>query len=1275
MISASRVNSQPQTPVNSDPMMASASQPLVSVQSVPQGILPASDNPRTQGDRELAPLVGKALLQIKGDPRTDEALMVHNIPPNSTFGQWWSQLGRSMQSQPVVDWMRSVGINPDTVNIAPNSGRIAYQLFPYAPVTPGEADPLDDQGWSQVAGPVQEAARVVGGGSGNTFKPPLSENSSSAPLWLVNHFYREQEHILPAHAHERAADLARDTAFPELDKPRYAGLHLIRSEDELNRQKTVLGNIHNQYSLAGELKYLAAQQTETGYWSGRIPEYLKKTSIGIHADSASAKEQSPGDVTTLSLEAFIQENGWDIPTTSEQVSNLSNALMRPELNAPVLGNYGGALAWPEPLDQTSQLQLRGDLRHGKFGDIDVSSFRNVLEYLMQGTTFSQSALRHPQRVLETLVNSPKGQALGRAIQAKFEARSVKGSVNDWLLAALSVDQDASVARISWGGTAPPSHACAKGPSAVAGVDMAQTSHWGKPPSYAVQNLINELQATGKASSPEKAALQAHVLLSSRAPEFLVKEIPPGVLYGTHSWVSFTTAVARLEEQAPGSTASMTYSDVMSHADIAPISANERQIEYAAQQKALKVWGRVNGIVPSLDVSEAQMMQVRAAFDAQINELKEACGAQSAQMPVRNEMALAHLQKVLPDMDATSLQEKCITLDPPHSLFPGPYSVLDLYMDRNLFDRPQIETPVRFRGNTRGHATNNKWVSSSNAVDINDVLAKTKNLPDISNEFQQAFKTYSNTIERGVKAQVKSMITKLPLEDRKDLEYGKITIAREIKETPINKKNANRDRVNEGVVLVKTERGPRVHTYEINLKNGKISKRPNLGELKSDPKFNTVEGVHLRGSRREFEEIVPSGDYTPGVSDEKTDPLHDVPLSFTSERTSYIVDAVVKDIDMPSINKAAAGLTTFDTEVPFSKKAKEFFLNLIPLRSAIKNFQAGKIAEGFGDLALDVFGFVVGLGAAVKGAKVLAAGASAFAKAARAVKIIGRAALGSLNPLSGAEDIARGVLKLGGKALNWGGNGINQLRGALRRGDLPSLLKKPGIAEGTLKAANAGDEIRQIAKLDDTTGQWHTLDLKTKQPYGKPLENFQPKALSSDELKDNITSLYRTIDEKAELDICYATALRTAQADKKITDRTFKTVIAQVFNGGTPRYNELMKITPQTLKDTFNASDITESGIVTFVSKNGYNEGKITHAAYIQKTSNGDLYLYHSNSHALDSHLGGLQVQPATAGKSNVYKLGSEQQAGLQDFMNSGPGYSIAFTPSSTLNAHVTHLSK
>lgn len=107
------------------------------------------------------------------------------------------------------------------------------------------------------------------------------------------------------------------------------------------------------------------------------------------------------------------------------------------------------------------------------------------------------------------------------------------------------------------------------------------------------------------------------------------------------------------------------------------------------------------------------------------------------------------------------------------------------------------------------------------------------------------------------------------------------------------------------------------------------------------------------------------------------------------------------MDLPAVERYAKGATTFDTELPFYKALEEIALNLIPFRSAIKNFIDGNVGEGITDLAFDIFGFAIGLGTAAKGAKALAAGASALSKLGRAGKIIGRAAVGALNPVGGA----------------------------------------------------------------------------------------------------------------------------------------------------------------------------------------------------------------------------------------------------------------------------------
>ncbi|WP_338493595.1 hypothetical protein VRB73_12285 [Pseudomonas trivialis] len=64
------------------------------------------------------------------------------------------------------------------------------------------------------------------------------------------------------------------------------------------------------------------------------------------------------------------------------------------------------------------------------------------------------------------------------------------------------------------------------------------------------------------------------------------------------------------------------------------------------------------------------------------------------------------------------------------------------------------------------------------------------------------------------------------------------------------------------------------------------------------------------------------------------------------------------MELPAVKRYAKGATTFETQVPTYRIVEEIVLNLIPFRSAIKNFIDGKTLEGFVDLAFDIFGFAV-----------------------------------------------------------------------------------------------------------------------------------------------------------------------------------------------------------------------------------------------------------------------------------------------------------------------------
>ncbi len=1008
----------------------------------------------------------------------EKNVTINTIAPDATFGQWWAQLKDAFHSPEARQWIEEKGINTSSIKLNPQSGQISFKrqrhLDPEQKLhTVGQ----DDWQWAALSRPILQAARVISAEHPDTtFTPPATDLDQPVPYWLVGRFYKEQLNLTGPSMRQRAAEIVRDQGFTKLDPGTFSRLIQSRSEDALQNQKAHLGDTHDRYQAVAELRHLAASMEGGIEYIGQINDELKNRTIELSFDSTYPPSRTAPS-NKVSLLQFLEDHGWDIPANHEQLVNLATALSTLTPKAPINGNLGGALAWPVPLDQNSVEQLRTDIRAGMFGDIALAPFDNVLDYLLNNRPVSAEEWSNPRALIEALISSSRGKALGSAIQSTFEARTVKGSTSDWLLAALSIESngtaDGGVNRQSSG--------------QIEGYPLVTPENTGKPCATILKELAGHLVAKGRAASPEKAAVLAHLLLARRAPEFLVKNIPNQVTVGTHSWVSFVTATARLEAKAPGASATMSYAQIMLAASTAPITDAERQVEYAAQNEAIKDWGVANGM--SYAVDKATLATVREAFNAQIRELKEASETQQPTMPTTKAIALEQLKKALPGMDPELFEKKCITSQPSSRYFPGPYSILDMFIDgRGLLGVPDSADNWGEHGRsfikslTSGAISIDPdgkpaaWVSSSDAININDVLVTLKQLPPPLDAFSKTFSDYANTVKKTTAAQLKLLISKLPLEDRKNLEFGKLSIRKEIRYL----RNDDLKRVAPGVLLVKTERNGNIMTYAIDRLKGTVTKQPDQSYKEYAPSTGLT---HISRGKR-FDVVEPSGKYSPGITEENNT-AQNAPNSFSSLRTQYIVDAMIADMDLPAVKKFAKGATTFETEVPTYKIIEEVALGLIPFRSAIKNFIDGKVGDGLVDLAFDIFGFAVGLGVAAKGAKALTIGASALSKLARAGKVIGRATVGALNPLGGIDDLARGVVSLGRAAHK----GVKYLRGSYRNVNLLELAKKPDITEGTYKLSNSTLESRSLAKFDEATHKWYAFDPRTQQAYGKPLNNF------------------------------------------------------------------------------------------------------------------------------------------------------------------------------------------
>ncbi|WP_146118136.1 hypothetical protein [Pseudomonas poae] len=1005
---------------------------------------------------------------------TGELGHIDNIPPSSSFAQWWSHLHNLMESSPFLIWARSNHIDrsrPIEINHRDNliTAVVDGKLKSFSGFTEGYL-------WTSMMAPIMQAAKTLTSTSAYIYAPLPGNHGSTANYREVADFYGEAITGLTREAlNTRAEELERTKAFGP------ARLSPERSEPVLRNAQARLAEIYNNKVASSKLiniiieaKNLRTTRTPRGQppTSERLQAFildkLDKTKLTLHSDSFNSRLY---ENRTVSLDNYITDMGLELPKSVEELLNLGQSLDAPPLAPPPYGNFGGALSRQAPLSDADRLNIRTSLRQNTLGISGLQNYETsdgLLGYLTRNEMFSPSELNNPAKFIQTLLATPKAQALGLALQEKFDGISTPQSNNDWVLTALGLTLDSESEA---GNTSSPIR------TGVAGFDLARHEHWGKHPSAVVAGLAEHLVAKGKASL-EMAPIAAHLLLSRRAPAFLVKDIPDKVKYGSHSWVSFTTAVARLEHEAPGATSHMTYAEVMKRAYLGPVTERERQIEQQAQWDALKDWGVANGILQlnTLDnYTDEQMSTVTRAFNEQIAVLTEASTALSSPMPERKQMALDELKRVYGDH--IPFEKQCINSVPEQRDFPGPYSVLDLYLQGNI-----------------GSAPGWYWDAGEH-FDFRDISAKAGRLADINARFKTELPQYFSSAEKAISTQVKHLIATLPLEDRKQIEYGKITTfeAFDVSSMPYSTNVITETKV-PNTLVIKAELGGNTIVYTLNVRENTLRRWAG----------------HLPPS---LKPLTPSGSYSAGLTDEHD--TRDTPKSFTSERTQYIADALVESVGMRKLADEAKGQTTFDTEVPFYKRGREFLLNLIPLRSAIVNFQAGNVKDGLIDLAFDAFGFAVALGVTAKSAKALHAGASAVSKFAHGAKILGRAALGTLNPLDGIGDIGRSFVSGAQKIWSSSAHELKVLRGLTHTTnsfDLVSASKHyDSSAYGTYRVNSQILETPAILQ----EGKWYAYNPRTGTAYGTPLQDFLPSAhIDAQGLGDwaTATSSRSTVDE-------------------------------------------------------------------------------------------------------------------------------------------------------------------
>ena len=841
--------------------------------------------------------------------------------------------------------------------------------------------------------------------------------------------------------------------------------------------KTACGDSCNWNTLAQQLRALIAGlkrqfpgvalapgETSTAF-AAELAVRLQRSTMSVCEDSTYCRQQTLAPEQRVSLEAFLKGSGLGVPKSWAGLLELTHTIAK-RAQAHPLGNFSGALSWPIPLgiqEQRSIISLLSGDRSGLPGLPLADIHKGALGYLLSGSAVADADLQAPTMVIETLLGAPKAQALGRAIQTRLGGFATDSSLNEYVLAAIQLGLD-------------PESCEAPARNHVAGFDLARRENWGQRPSLIIDSLSRHLLDKGRVTA-HTANLGARLLLARSAPAFLVKHIPASVTYGSLAWTQLVIATARIEADSPGRALNLTYAEVLTYAEQVATSAPTLQY---IRQGALADWGRINGVLPADAPTSAEYEATRVEYNLQLEALKTASTLVGTPMPNRREMALAALKAAYPNLapdifEAQSLV-RVFRVPGRTGQFPGARSMLDVVM----------------HGEKLG--TDEHWESRDKRIPVAGFCAMyNAGKLDVASTFKTQYEQAITAAEKGHQGVAQYLLSTLPPQDRTNLEYGKLaffhtndyTMAMDMTSKPTLRTRGH-------TLRVKTTLGGEVNIYEIDTKNARVEKQ-NYWIRRYTPPYTDKNLHHVEANVISKTVLFDPFKDEPGQAQERSVP-HAGVLASGSARSVYIGRVYASSLDLHNADllEQARGVTSFDKNAATNKAIGEFFLNLIPLRSAIVNFSNGNVADGLFDLSLDVIGLVtLGAGKAAQAGKLFSKGMSSLGGAAKVARFIGAAAMEAFNPLSGVGDLVRGVAGLVKKGasglLSKTIEGVHWLRGKSASYDsLKTASQQYGAAAiGTFKVA--GETIEGAAVLHK--GQWYALDVKKMRPFGSPLEGF------------------------------------------------------------------------------------------------------------------------------------------------------------------------------------------
>ncbi len=983
--------------------------------SAPMDSATSAQDALDHAETALAAATYRAMRELKNTPTQASPKRVGPIPANSLFGQWRSYLDNAIKARGFTEWAEKHQVDLTSLRFDAKDealiGKVdgVDQRFTAADFAKNYPEHFD------VLAPVLTAASVFA----TPGQPiPLSHASSSdAPLEWVGRFYGLT-------SDPRSQTFERSmTLLDSLKKFPRSPDHPQRMVKWLSQQKTALGDSNDRYALINQLK------------NGNI-DNDGTTRFIVDQDSS----HRPKGMTTV--QKFLADQGWYEAKSAAQVDNLLRALQTPMPQAPALGNSWGFLSTDLPLSPAQCDKMNAFVKNA------IGSHPNLLSYLSAQVPNLDS--NSPAQALDQLLSSDGALELATQLQTEMNGAATVTSLKQWLLSAMVLELDPAA------GTSR---------NTLAGFDLMQPNNWGLSTDKIREQFTKHLHEQRKVPA-NLAPVAARLLMTGAAPHLLIQDVPSTVTLGSTDWVSFMTAVNRIELNAPGAATDMTFEHVMNLHRISPVSERESQLQSVAQMNPVMDWAIVNNHVVKNDKDEYTLEQLTSsqqALQKHIDELSDAKQfLRTSEPPSRRKMALEALRAQWGadiDYERPYLTEKL----GPSGVFSGiRASIVDVYEAGRLNESWRWES-------TRG-------------PDFDALTANASDLPDINAQFNKAIKEDFALRRSHTISLFKDMFSKLPLDERDSLNFGAVEYVKV-------------EGAGNGVVMTSVYEGKR-RDFAVYPALGKIVRIPDI-----DPSTNLGEKVKLAIDVEAFntgaepksgvqsEVVLKSGDQFILMDSDDNDASSmwwnvDLPersahptAPYDSERFETLSKILVDSVYLrkPDFVATQHG---FNNRIENGVEPSDFFkglLRTLPGGSSLIDIYHGDYTEAAVDLGVDVviYAATEGLGKLWSVAKSGAAWAATKASAKFIEKF-------------GAQEGVNIALKdITTASTTKSLSAVSRLQGS-------PLAEQAGTAvDGTVIRPGSEETIKASAVFKDD--EWYAYNARTLEAEGPPLERFVPES--------------------------------------------------------------------------------------------------------------------------------------------------------------------------------------